>query len=443
MSVRIGIGWSGWFLALTIIFLHFMFCRVWGYPLTVAPFSLMLFLFVGYQVNPKRIWLWGAAILVVPFAALLWSVVKHEHPDMVHYFRTYALWSLAAFALLVSYKSDPVAAGSRSRGIENIVLICLIGLTVFSFAQVVLFAGFGAEALYNPFGQHQYLDQYDVSRFANDYIVRAPGLYLEPSFNAFVLLSLYVVCLLARYKLRFASALTLLGLFFIQSMIGVLAFIVIWLSILLHVCLGKHVPGRLGLTRTSIINLALACLIAYTGGFDGLAHHGGPSHHNAGSVWGVTGEERFEELSTPSKSGYYRMIAPLPVLRDVLSDAPLGKPLGQMERTVSSYHLLNGSQYGKTIDNGMYYLIFYFGWMGLAFLVFLWARTLKAMFSPCGTNKLIVLTYLFASLQFSGGILLPEYIMLLVMVLYQFRVNSSEGSEQPTGRIGSTIVLAQ
>ncbi len=421
MRSKIEIGWPWIALVPAIVFLHFMFCKVGSYPLTIAPFSLAFFLFVSYQINLKSIWLGAVVFLALPFLILAWSLLGQEHPDVVHYFRTYGLWSFAALSVLIAYKSTPAASGRERWKLEKVALVSLAILSLFSLAQVVLYAGWKSYGLYNPFGEHQYLGQYDASRFAGISVVRAPGFYLEPSFNAFVFISLYVICMLARFRLWASSAFTLLGLFVAQSMTGVLAYIAIWLLIVLKAQFGRDAPGKSEWIRAGVINLTLAALIAYTGGFSVF----GASAHNAQSA--LNAQTRLEELAMPSTSGNYRLIAPLPVLRDVLSTAPLGKPLGQIEKTLGSYHLLNGSEQGKSLDNGMYLLIFYFGWIAVAFLVFLGIKMAK-MISSAGssTNALIVLGYVLTSLQFSGGILLPEYVLLLVMILYQFKIYTSE-----------------
>lgn len=404
------------FLGVASAFLHFMFLKVWGYPLTVAPFAVLYFAFVYYRISARDVQLWAVVFLIVPFISLILALFAGTQPDIAHYFRTYALWSFASLAILVAVRAPLTKPGPWHQflSIEKIALTCLLILCAFSLAQVVLYAGWGSAALYNPFGVHQYLGQYDVSRFANQYTIRATGLYLEPSFNAFVIISLYVTCLLARYKLRIVSALTLLNLFLIQSMVGLLAFFVMWSLIVFNAQFMDESGRKTALVRLGIVNLILVLIVAASGGISGIIN----------SVNSVNGVSRMHELAKPSTSGYYRLVAPLPVLRDVLVANPLGKPFGQIERTLSTYHLLNGSEVGTTLDNGMYLLVFYFGWLGVAFLAYLVIKMLLASSSPTRTNELIVLCYVLVSLQFSGGVFLPEYVLPLIMILYQFRLRA-------------------
>jgi hypothetical protein len=137
------------------------------------------------------------------------------------------------------------------------------------------------------------------------------------------------------------------------------------------------------------------------------------------------------------RRGYPPTITPFAVL---VND-PLDKPFGQCEETLSPCHLLNGTEYGASLDNGMYLLVFYFGWAGIALLALLIIRMLMIVFSLDGIKELILLAFVLSSLQFSGGILLPEYVLLLVMALYQFKLPplvSTHGVVQRAGYYPTT-----
>jgi len=418
MSLPDKASWLPFAILPAVIFLHFMFFKVWGYPLTIAPFALLCFILINFRVTLKETWLWASFLLILPFGGLAWSLSRGANPDVLQYFRTYALWSFASLVVLAAFISPVKKIFFKVWSLEKISFLCLSILCAFSLMQVVLFAGWGSVILYNPFGDHQYLGKYDVSRFAASYIVRAAGLYLEPSFNAFIAITLYVVCLLGKFRLRSSSALTLLSLFAIQSMIGLLAFVALWMFIVMRALIGKDEAFKKVWIRLGLVNLMLALVVAYTGGVSGVINI-------VSGVSGVSWLSRIEELGKPSTSGYYRIVAPLGMLKDVLVNDPLGKPFGQIEQTLGYYHLLNGTQFGKTLDNGMYLLVFYFGWVGIAFLAFLLIRTVMLINSQGDMNELILLVFTLLSFQFSGGILLPEYVLMLVMVIYQFRIFSS------------------
>ena len=411
-------------IAMTIIFLHFMFFSMWGYPLTIAPFALFGFILINYRVVLRGSWRWPVFLLLFPFINLIWSMLGGGNPDVIHYFRTYALWSYAALSILIAFKS-PITKniGRNAWPIEKIALVCLGILCIFSVAQVMIFSGWGLDILYNIFGEHQYIKQYEISRFASADVLRASGLYLEPSFNAFVIISLHVICLLARFRLWQSSVLTLLALFVIQSMAGLITFFSIWGVIALNVHFGKAEVAVKHWKKLSVANLVLVLVIAYSGGVLGTSTGLQQFAFRSGYVDTANAASRVMELDVPTSSAYYRIIAPLKVLKDVLVNEPLGKPFGQIEKTLSGYHLLSAGQELTSLDNGMYMLVFYFGWAYIAFLTFLIYRLTKSLFRPAGLNELILLAYILLSLPFSGGIMLPEYIFMLVVILYQFRVS--------------------
>lgn len=356
--------------------------------------------------------------MVLPLASLMWSVVRGEAINIVEFLRTYALWAFSSLTILFSYKLPILARHVNSESLEKAAFACLVVLCAFSLTQTVAFAGLGSTVLYNPFGQHQYLGEYDVSRFANARIIRAPGFYLEPSFNAFVITSLYAICLLGNFRLWISSILTLSALFFIQSVTGLIVFIVIWLLVLMNIQFGKS-KARKTWGRLGIVNLVLALAIMFSGGVGGIV-----------KAPGADAATRLTEINAPGSSGYYRMVAPLTVIRDVLTYNPLGKPLGHIEETLVKYQLKNGQQQGTSLDNGLYLLVFYFGWLGVVFIAFLIVNILKQIGSPTGSNKVLALGFVLASLNFSGGILLPEYIFLLILVLYQFRLQQLSSTSE-------------
>lgn len=429
--------WSPWLIAMSIIFLHYMFFSVWGYPLTIAPFALFGFVLINYRVALRGIRVWVAVLLMYPLANLGLSMLGGNNPDCMQYLRTYALWSYASMSILIAFKL-PVkkSHGYNDFSLERIALLCLGILCIFSVVQVMMFAGWGLDIFYNIFGEHQYIKQYDISRFASSNVLRASGLYLEPSFNAFIVISLHVLCLLARYKLWQSSLLTLLALFVIQSMAGFITFVSIW-GLIAYIVYFRKAESTSELWRVlSIVNLVLVLASAYSGGILG-ASTGLQKFATSVSELGnstsdhqqvANGISRLNELGIPTSSAYYRIVAPLKVLKDGLVNEPLGTPFGQIENTLRGYHLLSGGEELTSMDNGMYMLVFYFGWVGVAFLIFLLYRLTKSLLRAAYINELILLAYILLSLPFSGGIMLPEYIFMMVLIIYQLKVISASES---------------
>ena len=96
-------------------------------------------------------------------------------------------------------------------------------------------------------------------------------------------------------------------------------------------------------------------------------------------------------------------------------------PLGQMESFIRPFGLQHATRTGVSIDNGAYYLIFLFGWLGLLLFFFTLWKLISAVLKNDHLST-IYWWFVVASLQFSGGIFLPEYLLPLVLVTYGFRV---------------------
>jgi putative colanic acid polymerase len=224
---------------------------------------------------------------------------------------------------------------------------------------------------------------------------RAQGFYLEPSFGALVMITLCVVLLLAGYRTRAAMLIVAAGLFFNRSFSGIITFALI-VAIHFGLSFGRHV-GR---------TVKLAAAVALIG--------------ISGVVLRQVLVARLSELTSEGASAYYRIISPLIVLRDVLQQHPFGVEMGQIEAFMVPYGLLQTGSEGNTLDNGLYVLVFYFGWIGLLMVLALFATAVVQVIAG-HRDRAILRTFFFLSMAFSGAIFVPEYALLIMLVLLQFR----------------------
>ena len=129
---------------------------------------------------------------------------------------------------------------------------------------------------------------------------------------------------------------------------------------------------------------------------------------------------RINEFGSESSSSYYRVIAPLRIVYDVLANHPLGMPLGSMEQEVSKYFIFNGSSVGNTIDNGWYLLVFYFGYAGLLMAIaFFCYGFLKAVRAEM--HALLLYVFMALSPFFTGAVFSPEFAFLMLVVVFSFK----------------------
>ena len=400
--------WDAGFIAMSCVFLHFMFAAPLGYPLTIAPLAVFFVLGRHYTGQISLAALIGlVALLLLPFV----NVIGQPSERLVRYLRTDALWIFNVTAIWWAARGS--LAGRRS-GIAQGAFAANVIIAGYSAAQAGLAFLTGSTALYNPFRGHQYLHEYDAA-LQNAGVgawSRAPSFYLEPSFGALVMVALLAVLMLARYRVTASIMVVAFGLSFNRSFTGIITFAII-VAVHLGLSLGHKVPRAIKLGVAACFALVTAAGLRQL-----LA-------------------ARLGELNVEGASAYYRIVSPLIVLRDVLQFHPFGVEMGQVEAFLLPYGLLQTGAEGNTLDNGLYILVFYFGWIGVAAVVALLIAAVRQGVRG-HREKAILWSTIFFSTVFSGAIFVPEYAFLLSLVLYQFRAgpimprNKSEG---PRARI--------
>jgi putative colanic acid polymerase len=129
---------------------------------------------------------------------------------------------------------------------------------------------------------------------------------------------------------------------------------------------------------------------------------------------------RLTTATVQGSSVNYRLVAPLEVLSDVFENSPLGAPLGTIETTFAEYDLLNGASRGTSLDNGAYLFIFYTGLVGVILLGACAMLAVALLLSRNRRGGVAVLVGLMM-LGYSGGILLPEFVLGLGLFIYAWR----------------------
>jgi putative colanic acid polymerase len=376
----------------TLVFQHFQIFTVLGYEVTIGALSgILMVIIVLRKLN------FGLAIPVWATLAALTSAAAlfAGETDATGYLSTLALFLLSS--LIVSsafgeqkweiYSSAWFACG---------MLIALMAIVALSLGQVVL-GYLGSDMLFNPFGDHQYLHKYQANIGLVE-VPRAHGFFLEPSYDAFVIGAITATLISLGKFVRTTAVLCVLGLIACQSATGLVLLVAIAALIALR-------------SRPAIALGAVAVV---------------------GGVIIFTGEYllvRLASSGTEGSSAYYRIIAPLQVISDVLQTHPLGMPLGSIEKVIGSYGLEMAGVQAKSLDNGFYVVVFYFGWLGLILLLLLLYGVLKwASRTRMRGYAWIAPLWLFSSLFFSGGIMAPEFALMSFLAISSYRISLHESA---------------
>jgi len=359
-------------------------------PFVIIIFVLLHFKYDALSLRTRLLWFW---LLCWPFFIFLIYTALGGVTDFGDFITTYLLWLFSVSIILVCARSRIKVIINYSRGL----LISFGVVGAFSTAQIVGLKWSGLNFLYNLFSEHSYVVyEHDVDLLLGKIYMRAPGFYLEPSFCAFVVFSLLSALMITRQPRHVKACLLVLGLlsmWIIGSASGLLIMMV--LTILGMVSLLKtHVAKRLLFVIGGLLSIPIAI---------------------------ASLADRLAEVSIAGSSGYWRLIAPISILKDVFVNYPLGVSFGQIESFLLLKGLQHGQGVGTSIDNGMYCLAFYFGWFAVFFLSWLVFKLVYAVLRDRFIDA-VYWWYIIGALQFSGGIFLPEFVYPVLLVTYHYRV---------------------
>jgi putative colanic acid polymerase len=383
-----------WLVA-ALILLHFMLTFVLGFPLTLSPLAVVAFLVTAYEFRFPRMLLFVWSLLVL--LPLINFGLYISTTDPIEFMKTYSYWIFA-----VSTVSIASSARLRGRGmwVAKAAFVVLVILTFYSAAQIISFNYFSSDILFNPFGDHQYLYHYDVVLHADS--IRAPGFYLEPSYNAFVVTSMLFIVLVSNYRPVISLMLGTVAVLFIQSFAGFLVYGFLLIGYLI-------MRGARASLWGGLATLLLVSPIVY---LSGISEYIG---------------ERIASASVEGSSTNYRIAAPLTILRDILRDRVTGVAFGDMEKVLAPYGIGRGDSLGLSLDNGVYLLVFDFGWLAIAVIVV--AALIGILFyrGRWSFSTLYLLGYIALSMNYSGAIFVPEYAFVIALAIYAWRANKSLG----------------
>jgi putative colanic acid polymerase len=375
--------------------LHLQFTTILGYPLTVAPVCVLLLALLSTISAKRRIFPVLSSLLLA--APVVIYFVHLDNVDPTQFVRTFALYGFTLLALVSFFGRQPtqvIRSGPVLRALQ-FVLVIVVSLSVFQ----VLMGLRGSSYFFNPFRSHQYLYQYEPGlTYA---FPRAEGFYLEPAFNALVIIAVGCTLIILEHHPTRNIVLMTLGVATSGSASGLLTLTIV---LLIFGLLRRTWQGCLAM-------LAIGSVAMFSGDY-------------------VVG--RLTSVGEIGSSANYRLEAPRRMLQDVLSMSPFGSPLGSIETTLSHYSLANGSAIGKTLDNGYYVLVFYFGLLGIV-MAALFASYCIAL---ARRQSRLSLTHwpfglsLIALPLFTGGIILPEFLLPFGLLLLASRAASQEWMQQ-------------
>ncbi len=262
---------------------------------------------------------------------------------------------------------------------------------------------------YNVFGRFQYNSIAIVEEFVASALPRTQGFYLEPSYLAFVTISLVSVNLLYRCKEEFTLLIGGAIVIMSGSRGGFFGFFLLILWYLLYNFNNVKVYFKMlyfllfvSLIPTFIILSPILSLFSA------------------------------DSLSTENTSQYVRFYSGIQLSAYVLNNFYFGIPLGTIELSFSNF--LNEE---NTSYSFLFFNIFYHGWMSILVLIFFGGSIYLHRSSV--RNKSLLIIYVLLYFNMTGSIIAPDTYFWFFCFYYVYRVCSTNDKL----RIGAPIIQSQ
>lgn len=385
-------------IVLTVILLHFTPITIGGYPLTLGFIGAVTLMAFGVRIQvgfPSVVF-----FVLCIFLLCLMHVPRWLNGELnfIDYWKSQAIIFTAVCYLFFSVNGRLLL--ERSSFIRALKL-SLLTLSVFLLLQFATFYILGWQGLFGIFGDYSYGGV--IHGAVTQGSIRCYGFYLEPSYCAMVVFFLGA-CLAVLRQLNYVwMAVILVDILFIKSVFG---FSVYFVLLVYFAYIKGMIAIRLTLRHLAYLAAGLSTIsvLFIFGVFDPML-------------------SRFSELYTPGTSGYFRFIAPGPLMVDTLLNQPFGYGPGSVEAIMSLQNISMGPNKTQlSLDNGIYVLILYYGIFGLLSVMYILFSSVK-YFLLREDQKSFLFLMIFMSLNFTGGgIFNLEYIFLVALLFWSTSV---------------------
>ncbi|RLL50648.1 hypothetical protein D8Y20_11470 [Mariprofundus sp. EBB-1] len=370
----------------SIVCMHFVIVEPIILPVLTFPLIAIWLIF-----NAKfDIYVLLCAFTCIVYAALLGGYSN----DAIEFIKSFVLFFVFISMLLLVSKTKAINPMFFEVSVKIFIWLAVL-VALLTLTQSIALNVFTNYSFMNPFG--------DFGRVGPGGQVYTPhpeallkksnAVFSEPSVCGwFLVLAAAIVIAWNRHRKSFHAAIPfvlLLGAVLTGALSG------LFNAILLLLCWAYLTPnGFKGvLTKTLLYFLVISTVVGLLS-FEPIAH-------------------RFGDIDLEGSSVYYRVVAPLMLLRDSLPEYPFGHALGQTDYIASKAYMVNwegGKQFG--IHNSFFLISYYFGIVG----VIISCLCMYIVFRSILKKKCIslILLALMLVLLETGGLWSPEISLLLV-----------------------------
>jgi hypothetical protein len=384
-------------LPVAVVFMHFTFGYVSGFPITVG------FLYLGLMVAMGL-----AGFLAFDFMAMAMLAgllvfllaINIEALGHLQFWRSYGQMAFGALGAALSFRELPRSPAFRAAFLR-VALGCILALAGLVLLQSVLLNVFGSRALSNVFGPFMHfsgqLEWYQDDVLWHDSGLRRPmGTYFEPSVAGWMLNLGYALALSAFAVTRRRGHL-------ICALVAALA-----------AAATLSLTGVLGLMVTTVLFLLLErsfpVLVAALAGMAAILA--------ALASNGVF--DRIAELKAPDTSGYIRVTGPLNLIASAFTEGVAGHPLyapgaeAEIQRVVTH----------TRIDNSFVLIIYHAGIVGLLLIAALAVRLVNLILAWRVESMLFAA--MLVAMAGTGALWAPWFVLVAVFTALCMRCLGNE-----------------
>ncbi|KEQ02224.1 hypothetical protein GV67_22480 [Pseudorhizobium pelagicum] len=375
------------------------------------PLILMIYIFSVYILTGIRTKIYDIILFLFVIAYTLASAAFYELSagdlDFVEFVKSFVPFSVLCVFILISCSYSATPAMQTVRSLRALMQLGSIHATLLLF-QFIEMNLLGSMRLLNPFGPLSKIGPYGTyyRPVMWDAVDRPNGFFSEPSaaawFTGICLAACLSYNLITKKPVVFTAFILLVGMastFSLSGVVNASGIIGAWLL------MRSKQPVRLG-------RVAFVFLLAGGVVYAALAQTG-----------------RLQEYQRPGSSTYVRVIAPAILASEVLLTYPLGLPLGQWKFVASRPYFIQNEalQKNESLDNGLFVIITYLGWLGVAILLFVVKLSFYAL-KRKNPGALILIAVLMAIAQ-SGALWTPLYIIIISFAVIVVRATEKGGDD--------------
>lgn len=361
---------------LIFISLHLKLFMVGAFGASLSLFLIPFWVYKIYKIkfgsfnqNEISIFFLVCCIPFLPLNISLWE----------EFFNTYMQYFISAYFVVRTYKkSVRVSYKLLDYTLWLIQIIILIVVLI----QFISLNFYGIKEFYNIFGNLQLY--YELSPELGKFRMKA--FYLEPSYLGLVIVNLFWCRLYIHHQRNLFSInliISILILFFVQS-----SFANVSISIMIIYYLKNEYFKKYRI----FFYFGLIILLGISSSF-------------------LLDAFRFNEFRIENTSGFFRMILPFEVLKELFVHGHyFGLTFGQLEVITEKIYGHYGA--GTALSNSFFLILGYFGLLGILFYILLFIRGSKT--NNAVLSSFILLTFL--NLNNSGAFMTLQYVFVTILL---------------------------